>query len=375
MKLKRRGNFSHIRATAGVPGFLSILFSILALGFSAQAQSGRVKPAETPTPTPRPRRIYVPTEKTFPIVIPKTTPTPTPTQTPNKDEDETLRIDSFLVPIPASVLNANGQAVTNLKIEDFELFIDGKKVEIGDIARSETPVRLVMLFDNSSSVTIAREFEKKAAIRFLRRVLRPEKDLAALFSVSTIARLEQTFTKDVSLLVQAIENFPEPAGATALLDGLIKAANYLKDIEGRRVIVIVSDGDDTVSDASLEETVKALQLNNCQIFIVKTTDFENYKRTGQRGGNANIRYLAAERRMLEIVAQTGGAVYSPLEEDELDKAFNQISAELSEQYILSYYPEDEKEKRGEFRTISLNVKNRQNVTIRTRKGYYVPKKF
>src|SRR6185295_17595673 len=138
MKLKRRDIFSHIRALTGVPGFLSIWFCIFALGFSAHAQSGRVKPAETPTPTPRPRRIYVPTEKTTSVIIPKTTPTPTPTPTPKKDDDDTLRIDSFLVPIPASVLNANGQAVTNLKIEDFELFIDGKKVEIGDIARSET---------------------------------------------------------------------------------------------------------------------------------------------------------------------------------------------------------------------------------------------
>jgi Ca-activated chloride channel homolog len=369
MKLKDRGNYFDLRAIAGACGFLSLFFCIFV--FSIHAQSGRVKPAETPTPTPRPRRIYVPTEKTFPIVMPKASPTPTPKK--EEDDDEPFRIDSFLVPIPASVLNADGRAVTNLKLEDFELLIDGKKAEIADIARSESPVRLVMLFDNSSSVTIAREFEKKAAIRFLRRVLRPQKDLAALFSVSTIARLEQTLTKDVSQLVQAIEMFPEPAGATALLDGIIKAANYLKDIEGRRVIVIVSDGDDTISDASLEDTVKALQVGNCQVFIVKTTDFENYKRTGQRGGNANIRYLAAERRMQEIVAQTGGAVYSPLDEDELDRAFNQISAELSEQYILSYYPEDEKDKRGEFRAISLAVKSKQNLTIRTRKGYYVPK--
>ena len=369
MKLKDKGNYFGLRALPGACGFLSLFFCIFV--FSIHAQSGRVKPDETPTPKPRSNRIYVPTEKTSTVVIPKGTPTPTPKKV---DDDEPLRIDSFLVPIPASVLNADGRAVTNLKLEDFELFIDGKKAEISDLARSESPVRLVMLFDNSSSVTIAREFEKKAAIRFLRRVLRPAKDLAALFSVSTIARLEQPLTKDVSQLVQAIEMFPEPAGATALLDGIIKAANYLKDVEGRRVIVIVSDGDDTISDASLEDTIQALQLNNCQVFIVKTTDFENYKRTGQRGGNANIRYLAAERRMLEIIAQTGGAVYSPLDEDELDRAFNQISAELSEQYILSYYPEDEKDKRGEFRAISLNVKARQNVTVRTRKGYYVPKK-
>lgn len=372
MTLEKSSICFYITGSIRAAGVLSILFCIFAFGSSVFAQSGRVKPAETPTPTPRPNRIYVPPAvKTSAVIIPKPTPTPTPKK---EDDDEPLRIDSFLVPIPVSVLNANGQAVTNLKLEDFELLIDGKKAELADLARSETPVRIVMLFDNSSSVTIAREFEKKAAVRFLRRVIRPTKDLAALFSVSSISQLEQPFTKDVSLLIQAIETFPEPSGATALLDGIIKAANYLKEVEGRRVIVIVSDGDDTISDSSLEDTVKALQLNNCQVFVVKTTDFENYKRTGQRGGNANIRYLAAERRMQEIVAQTGGAVYSPLDEDEMDKAFNQISAELSEQYVLSYYPEDEKEKRGEFRTISLNIKNRQNLTIRTRKGYYVPKK-
>ena len=108
--------------------------------------------------------------------------------------------------------------------------------------------------------------------------------------------------------------------------------------------------------------------------ISPLVDFENYKRTGQRGGNANLRQLAAERRMQEITSQTGGAVYSPLDEDELDRAFNQISAELAQQYILSYYPEDERDKRGEFRSISLSVKNRQNLTIRTRKGYYIPKR-
>jgi VWFA-related protein len=107
---------------------------------------------------------------------------------------------------------------------------------------------------------------------------------------------------------------------------------------------------------------------------VKTTDFENYVRTRSRAGNANIRQLAAERRMLEIATQTGGRVYSPLDERELDEAFRQISAELSQQYILSYYPDPQTEKPGEFRQIALTVKNRANVDVRTRKGYYVPKK-
>jgi len=349
---------------------LTICVFVCAL--NAAAQSGRIKPTETPTPTPRERIVYFPTEKTPPVLIP--TPTPTPTPDNDADGEVIIKINSFLVPIPVSVLNANGQAVTSLKLEDFELLINGKKAEITDLARSETPVRLALLFDNSSSVTIAREFEKKAAIRFFRRVIRPEKDLVALFSVSTISQLEQPLTRDVSLLIRAIEGFPVPEGATALLDGIIKATEYLKDVQGRRVVVIVSDGDDTVSDATLEAALKALQTANCQVYVVKTTDFENYKRTGQRGGNANLRQLAAERRMQEITQQTGGAVYSPLDEDELDFAFNQISAELAQQYVLSYYPDDERDQRGEFRSISLSVKGQPNLLLRTRKGYYVPKK-
>jgi Ca-activated chloride channel homolog len=354
-----------------------VLLTILVLTFALNifAQSGRNKPSETATPSPTPRRtiFYDPTEKIS--SVPNAAPTPKPTPKPNDDGD-VIKVESNLVPIPASVLDARGQTVGNLKLDDFLLQIDGSPVEIGDLSRSESPVRLALLFDNSSSVTIAREFEKKAAVRFFRRVIRPDKDLVALFSVATVSRLEQPLTKDVSLLVQATENFAPPSGATALFDGIIEAAQYLKEVNGRRVIIIVSDGDDTVSEIenTLDKVLKTLQESNCQVYIVKTTDFENTKRTGQRTGSANLRQLTAERRMQEIAAQTGGAVYSPIDEDELDKAFNQISAELAQQYILSYYPENEADKRGEFRTISLNIKTRQNLTVRTRKGYYVPKR-
>lgn len=349
------------------------VFLILALlSGSVLAQSGRVKPVESPTPRPKGNGtiVYVPTTADRPRV---TSTTPSPTPAPKQDDSE-ITVDSTLVPIPVAVLDAGGRAVTTLKLADFELKIDGQPAEIGDLTRSETPVRLAMLFDNSSSVSIAREFEKEAALRFFRRVLRPEKDLAALYSVSTAVRLEQPFTTEISSLTRAIELFAPPEGATALLDGIIMAADYLAGVPGRRVIVIVSDGDDTISDATFEQALRSLQIANCQVYVVKTTDFENYKRTGSRRGNANIRQLAAERRMLEIANQTGGSVHSPVDERELDEAFRQITAALSQQYILSYYPENEKELRGRFREISLAVKGKQNLTIRTRKGYYVPRR-
>lgn len=354
-------------------GFISIF--LLTFAFDGFAQSGRIKPVQTPTPKPisGPSVIYIPAQ-TRPRVgdrVPVVMPSPTPKS--KEDGEEVVTVESTLVPIPVSVLDASGRVITNLKLADFELKIDGKPAEISELSRSETPIRIAMLFDNSSSVLIAREFETAAAVKFFRRIIRPEKDLAALFSVSTVTRLEQPFTTNISALTQAIETFPPPVGATALLDGIILAADYLRDVQGRRVIVIVSDGDDTASDATLEQTMRALQLSNCQVYVVKTTDFENYKRTGSRGGNANIRQLAAERRMIEAAGQTGGAVYSPIDERELDEAFRQISAELSQQYILSYYPDDEKDKRGAFREISLAVK-RPNSSVRTRKGYYVPKR-
>ena len=348
----------------------SIIATILLLAVSSAAQSGRIKPPENPSPTPKPSQKT--STKYNPTQGPDEIPRPTPT--PKLSDDDVIKVDSTLVPIPVTVLDANGKVITNLKLADFELKINGKTAEISDLSRSESPIRLAMLFDNSSSVLIAREFETKAAVRFFDRVLRPEKDLAALFSVSTTTRIEQRFTPDVGLLNRAIESFPPPVGATALLDGIRLAAEYLGEVQGRRVVVIVSDGDDTSSDSTLAETLKSLQLSNCQVYVVKTTDFENFKRTGSRGGTANIRQLAAERRMIEIANQTGGKVYSPIDEKELDEAFRQISAELSQQYILSYYPENEKEFRGAFREISLSVKAKPNVDVRTRKGYYVPRK-
>lgn len=349
-----------------------VFILILVLAFAAgvaSAQSGRNRPTATPTPTPKTGTIYQPTQDISKTPISEDDPPPII----QINNDDVIRVEASLVPIPVSVTDLQGRSINNLRTEDFELKIDGETAEIGDVFFSDTPVRLALLFDNSSSVTQARDFEIKAAKRFFKQVLRPDKDLAALFSVATGTRLEQPLTKNTSQLLRAIENLLPPKGATSLLDAIIESSNYLQDYQGRRIIVIVSDGEDNLSDATLEQTVKAAQVNNCQIYIVKTTDFENYKRTGNRAGNANIRYLSAERRMQELASQTGGAVYSPIDENELDAAFERISSELSNQYILSYYPSDEEEKRGSFRNISVEIKGKNDLTIRTRKGYFVPK--
>lgn len=277
------------------------------------------------------------------------------------DESDTVRVVSNLVPIPASVVDSKGIAVTGLRLEDFELRVDGQLKTISDLTRTETSVRMAMLFDNSGSLDFARDFEKQAARHFFRQVMRPA-DEAAIYSIETESYLAQPLTSDIQLLERTIESFGKPEGATSLFDAIIDASAYLHPYKGRLVLVIVSDGVETTSRNDFETTMQRVLAADCQIFIVQTGLYEG----------ANLRALAAERRMEQLSGQTGGAVYMPKTTTELNDAFQQIAADLAHQYVLSYYPGDER-RDGRFHNIDLRVKARKDVRIRARRGYYSPK--
>ena len=279
------------------------------------------------------------------------------------DEGDVVRISSNLVPIPVSVVDNRGNAVINLKLEDFELRVDGTVRPLSDLTRSETSVRLVMLFDNSGSLDNAREFEKQAAIRFFRKVLRP-KDEAGIYSIETDSYLAQPLTKDIVRLEQTIAMFGKPEGGTSLFDAVIGAADYLRPFPGRRVLVIVSDGIETTSRHSeFESVLQHVLADDCQIYVVQTGLYDG----------ANLRALAAERRMEQLTSQTGGAVYLPKTTAALDLAFDQIAADLSQQYVLSYYPTMDYHD-GRLHLLELMVKSKNDLRVRARRGYYAPKK-
>lgn len=327
----------------------------------AHSQSGRLKNTNaSPSPAPSTRQRQTTKALPPPPVMPRATPKPDANDNTN-GSDDVVRVSSHLVPVPATVVDAHGAAVTNLRIEDFELTVDGEPKLISDIYRSETPVRMAMLFDNSGSLDASREFEKRAAMRFFRTVMRPL-DQAAIYSVSTNIELSQPMTSDVTRLERTIDSFPKPEGATSLYDGIFAAITYLKPYAGRRVIVIVSDGRDTTSryDHDFEATLQRLSSDECQVYVVQTGVYDN----------ANVRDLAAERRMQEFAAQTGGSAYIPKSVNDLDDTFAQISADLAQQYILSYYPAADK-RDGKYHLIMVRVKTRQNTRVRARKGFLV----
>lgn len=323
----------------------------IAIPFTTQSQSGRQK-----TPTNDSKNSNARSRETE---RPNQTTSRAGTGENPSEEDDVVRVTSNLVPVPATVVDSRGVAVTNLKLEDFELRIDGQPNAISEVSRAETPVHMAMLFDNSGSLTASREFEKHAAVRFFRNVLRPV-DQAAVFAVSTDVVLAAPLTNDARKLEFTIESFGRPEGGTSLFDAIIEAGRYLRPYGTRRVIVIVSDGEDTTSHFDFEATVQRAIADDCQIYVVQTGLYEN----------ANIRALAAERRMQEFAAQTGGAVYITKSVEDLDNAFAQIAADLAQQYIISYYPGADK-RDGRYHLIVVRVKNRPNARVRARKGFLV----
>jgi Ca-activated chloride channel family protein len=148
-----------------------------------------------------------------------------------------------------------------------------------------------------------------------------------------------------------------------LFDTIAQAAKLLRPLPERKVIVMISDGVETTSNLNFDETLRIAQAANCQVFIIQIGLSQN----------TNLRDLAAERRMQELAAQTGGVVFQPKQSSDLDTAFREIAADLAQQYVLSYYPTDDA-RDGRFRTIALRINTRPNLRVRTRKGYYTPKK-
>ncbi|MFN0111731.1 MAG: VWA domain-containing protein [Blastocatellia bacterium] len=346
---------------------LSVLFGLLIVLPAAHSQSGRPgqdpkksKPEIVPPNIPQPK-IRVP--ENFPQNPPK-----------KKDEEDTIRIDSDLVNIVATIAKKSPTDSLNLGAEDFEILEDGVPQEIANFGRdADLPLNLVVLFDVSLSVTQKLNFEKRATIKFFERVLRPQ-DRAALFAVSTDVEIVQDFTNKVSLLSQATRQL-KPVGATSLYDGIYLASNYLKATRGRHVIVIISDGGDTTSQKSLLDALRLAQLSDAVVYSVFTGNF---------GMSQNLRDLAGERALDTFANETGGDVYRPratpgtqnnevddLSLKELDQAFASLAEQLRTQFILGFLSTNEK-RDGTFRKLSVRVK-KPGFTARSRAGYYAPK--
>lgn len=279
-----------------------------------------------------------------------------------QDDDDVVRVNTDLVVLNLTVTDKAGAYVKALKLSDFKIFEDGVEVQANMVANfslQEAPYAAVVLMDSSGSMEARFSLARSAAIRFLDG-LRAE-DVAAVYRFDSKVERVQEFSggRDLAPMAYAIR----AQGMTTLNDAIVEAANTLASRpEHRKAIVILSDGMDTFSKASSDKAVEAALAIGASIYAVDMSQIE-VSGSGKRMGATTLKGFA-EKTGGRFIATPGGPA--------LRDAFSGIADELGHQYTVSYRPTNQAHD-GKWRALEVKVK-REDLVVRTRKGYRAPKK-
>jgi Ca-activated chloride channel family protein len=289
-------------------------------------------------------------------------------QQPNSSEPDdsvtTLKVDVKLVNVFATVTDQNGAPVSTLNKDDFQLLEDGVPQKIAVFNReSELPLSIAMAIDTSLSTKKDLPLELESAKRFASSILRPI-DSIALFQFSEFVDEVQPFTSDLRRLDRALQNV-RPGSATALYDAVYLSSGALIRRQGRKVLVVITDGGDTMSRISYKDAVRAAQQAEAIVYSIIMVPIE--ASAGRDTGG--------EHALIQISHDTGGKYYYATSLPQLDAAFKQIDEELRTQYLLAYYP-SRRLANSDYRRIDIKIKpepQEAELTVRHRTGYYTSK--
>lgn len=256
------------------------------------------------------------------------------------------------VVLNATVQNDDKEFVLDLKKEDFELEEDDHPQEIINFYLEERPIVLCLLLDSSGSMQGRMDDVHLAASKFVES-LRTE-DQALVIDFDEKVFLLQDFTHDVDLLKKAISS-TYAEGGTALYDSLHAAFRKLRAHEGRRAIIILSDGEDTNSKFSYRRVLEGAKTNDIIIYSI--------------GLGTSFLDLGIRGSLKELAEETGGRSFFPGKAKELEGIYRQIAEELRSQYYLTYSPTNE-DWNGRWRKIKLKVTGQKGLEVRARRGYY-----
>jgi VWFA-related protein len=279
------------------------------------------------------------------------------------DEPTRIQVDVTRVSLLFTVTDKKGRFITDLVKDDFEIVEGKRRQTISDFAaESDLPLRLGILIDTSNSIRERFKFEQEAASQFINSVMRTNLDKAMVVSFDTSAELVSDLVSDTDKLTAAIRDL-RPGGGTSLYDAIYfacrdKLSQDQPRYKFRRAIVIVSDGDDNQSRYTRDQALEMAQKADVVIYAIST----NITRI-ETDGDKVLRYFAQE---------TGGRAFFPFKVEDLDQSFENIANELRHQYSISYRPEPLKTD-GLFHAIDVRVRERKNLLVNVRRGYYAPK--
>jgi Ca-activated chloride channel family protein len=375
----------------------------------------------------RPRRVGTPQAS------PTATPSPAQNRKPvasggaeEVDEDDVVKIETQLVSVPAIVTDTTGRPLTNLRAENFQVFEDGRPQKIANFATTEAPFEVALLLDTSGSTREEVGLIRRAALAFI-KALRPG-DRVALLAFNTkeegnerlaTVELKTPLTDDPEELQAAVESIGASNG-TPFYDSLEKVAREVfrdrpeEKMRGRRALVALTDGVDSTSQSTFEESRQLLKraglvayfvqvntedyvedrlMQDCQdggALRLSSTQMQRYRRLIAPGADAEdfsnfcqmgqfermhasrTLYQLARREMNSLAQDSGGKTFPATDLRDAQRAFRQVAADIGTQYSLGYYSTNTT-RDGGFRTIRVQVRGIKDAQVRAREGYQAPK--
>lgn len=366
----------HLRnkAAAGIAAGLSLA------GILLSAKPAILRAQEQPRTvlaTPLPPDID-PADPALPVWLrppgkPAATSTPAPGKPANVQPGEpavgevTKSGDRFIyrqqvdeVTLQATVVDQKRHLVTNLNVANFEVFEDGQAQQITSFRREDIPVSIGIVVDNSGSMRTKRNAVTKAVVNLV-QASNPS-DEVFIVNFNDEPYLDQDFTSKIEQMREALDRV-DSRGGTALYDAVIASADHLAKGAKRekKVLLVVTDGDDNESRESLEQAVRTVQIENGPtIYCIGILSAEDRKRT-------------AKRALEALSAQTGGVAFFPKDLQEVDEISQEVARDIRNQYSLTYKPSNPRVNGG-YRSVKVMAHapgyNKDALVVRTRSGYY-----
>ncbi len=296
---------------------------------------------------------------------PRSSPTP-----PTGQDQDVERVDVRRVRLPITVLDKKGQLVSGLTQSDFQIFEDKVPQIIetfSDDQDEALPLYVAVLMDTSPSVLGKLKFQQESAMNFIQSVIKPRRDRVLFATFDHEVNLRQDFTDKLDLLDKAMRGVKKLGEQTALYDAVWQFCDEkLRTAAGRRVLVVVTDGEDTYSRADLRDAIDIAQRTETTIFAISTKGGFTSTVPGVESGQVKD---SKDRALTTLAEETGGVAFFSGDMLTLERSFTKIAKELRAQYLVTYKPVNERYD-GNFRKIDVKlVESRKDLKVRTKRGY------
>jgi Ca-activated chloride channel homolog len=292
-----------------------------------------------------------------------TAPSQPPPPNQPSSQDNKIRVDVNLVVLHTTVMDDRGKFADGLKQENFRVFEDKVEQRLSVFKREDIPVSMGLVIDNSGSMRDKRPRVNAAALTLVEASNPQDEAFVVNFNDDFYLDLDKDFTSSIPELKEALERI-DARGSTALYDAIIGSLDHVKKgSKDKKILLVVTDGEDNTSHNSLEKTIREIQKTDTVVYTIGLLSEES-KRSAKR----------AKRALEDIAKASGGMSYFPENVSDVRNICEQVAHDIRNQYTLAYYPTNSK-RDGTFRSVQVEVippRGRGKLVARTRNGYYAP---